>query len=51
METVKLVAYYLNHQNERQAIAKQGQEEVLNKHTYAHRLFQMETEFDPKLYI
>lgn len=50
-ETIELVDYYLSHNKEREEIAKQGQEEVLNKHTYAHRLFQLETEFDPKFYV
>ncbi|SHK08579.1 protein of unknown function [Geosporobacter subterraneus DSM 17957] len=50
-ETIELVEYYLNHPNEREVIAKQGQEEVLSKHTYAHRLLQLETDFNPKLYI
>ncbi|WP_300299972.1 CgeB family protein [Anaerosolibacter sp.] len=50
-ETIDLVDYYLKHDKEREQIAEQGQEEVLSKHTYAHRLFQLETEFNPMLYV
>ena len=50
-ETLELIDYYLNHDKERQEIAKQGQDEVLSKHTYAHRVFQLETEFNPKFYV
>lgn len=50
-ETVELVDYYLKHNKEREEIAKRGQEEVLSKHTYAHRLFQLETEFNPRQYV
>ena len=32
------VRYYLEHPGERQAIARKGREEVLNRHTYVHRL-------------
>jgi len=42
-ETLTLVDYYLKNDSERQAIARQGQTEVLNNHTYAHRINQMET--------
>lgn len=48
-ETLELVDYYLSHEAEREAIAKQGQEEVLQKHTYAHRLDQMEQALRPLL--
>lgn len=36
-ETLKLVDYYLTHENERKTIAKLGQKEVYSKHTYTHR--------------
>ncbi|MBO8168633.1 MAG: glycosyltransferase [Thermoanaerobacteraceae bacterium] len=36
-ETLELVDYYLRHDDERQQIAVNGQEEVYAKHTYAHR--------------
>ena len=32
------VRYYLEHPGERQAIARKGREEVLNRHTYVHRM-------------
>ena len=32
------VRYYLEHPGERQAIARRGCEEALNRHTYAHRI-------------
>ena len=31
------ISYYLNHEKERQLIAEQGRQEVLNNHTYLHR--------------
>jgi 2-polyprenyl-3-methyl-5-hydroxy-6-metoxy-1,4-benzoquinol methylase/thioredoxin-like negative regulator of GroEL len=36
-----LVAYYLEHAEEREAIATAGQAEVLARHTYAHRMAEM----------
>ncbi|MED4226517.1 glycosyltransferase [Neobacillus cucumis] len=36
-ETLKLVDYYLTHEDERKSIAKLGQKEVYSKHTYTHR--------------
>ena len=35
------VAYYLSHEQERETIAEQGRNEVLNKHTYRHRALQV----------
>jgi spore maturation protein CgeB len=35
------IRHYLNHPEERKIIAKQGYEEVIQKHTYLHRLRQM----------
>lgn len=48
-ETLELVDYYLHHDDERRAIAEQGRAEVLRKHTYAHRLRQMEADLRPHL--
>jgi Glycosyl transferases group 1/DUF based on E. rectale Gene description (DUF3880) len=42
-ELIKLAHYYLHHPNEREAIAKAGQAEVLTKHTYQHRTEQILT--------
>lgn len=36
-EAVKLAGYYLDHKDERESIAQNGQQEVLQKHTYLHR--------------
>ncbi|MBN1850757.1 MAG: glycosyltransferase [Deltaproteobacteria bacterium] len=33
-----LIQYYLDHEDEREAIAKQGHDEVLEKHTFEHRM-------------
>lgn len=38
VETFELVNWYLEHPEERQRIARQGQQEVYEKHTYHHRL-------------
>ncbi len=35
------ITYYLEHPDERERIAAQGCEEVLNKHTYVHRMREM----------
>jgi Uncharacterized protein conserved in bacteria len=40
-ETLRLVDYYLGHEEERKKIAWQGQREVYLKHTYRHRAFDM----------
>lgn len=40
-ETIKLVDYYLKHEEERLEIATQGKAEVLAKHTYDKRVAQM----------
>lgn len=37
-EMVEKAKYYLAHDEEREKIAKAGQEEVLKKHTYSHRI-------------
>jgi len=37
-ECVELVKYYLEHENERSAIAKAGQQRTLREHTYYHRM-------------
>lgn len=38
------IDYYLNHEEERKKIGEQGKQEVLNKHTYIHRVRQLEKE-------
>ncbi|MBI3814218.1 MAG: glycosyltransferase [Nitrospinae bacterium] len=38
---VELADYYLKHDDEREAIAQKGKEEVLKRHTYDHRVGQM----------
>ncbi|GBF33458.1 hypothetical protein DCCM_2559 [Desulfocucumis palustris] len=40
-ETLRLVDYYLGHEEERKKIAWQGQREVYLKHTYRHRALEM----------
>ncbi len=37
-EVKEMVKYYLNHPQERQKIAQKGHREVLDKHTYVHRI-------------
>ncbi len=37
-ELIKKVEYYIDHSKERERIALQGREEVLNSHTYQHRM-------------
>jgi spore maturation protein CgeB len=37
-ECVELVKYYLEHDKEREAIARAGQERTLREHTYYHRM-------------
>jgi spore maturation protein CgeB len=37
-ECVELVQYYLEHDEEREAIARAGQERTLREHTYYHRM-------------
>lgn len=37
-EVKELIKYYLNHPQERKEIAQKGHSEVLEKHTYAHRI-------------
>lgn len=41
-ETIDLVDYYLRHDEERKEIARKGREEILARHTYIHRVKQME---------
>lgn len=36
-ELIEMIQYYLEHEKEREAIAKQGQQKVLQNHTYYHR--------------
>jgi hypothetical protein len=40
-ECLELIAYYLDHEEERQAIARAGQERTLNEHTYSHRMCEL----------
>jgi len=37
-ELIKYIEYYLNHTEDREKIALQGRKEVLNSHTYQHRI-------------
>lgn len=37
-ECVELISYYLEHDEERQAIARAGQQRTLREHTYHHRM-------------
>jgi spore maturation protein CgeB len=37
-EMIKLILYYLGHENEREQIARQGYELICAKHTYFHRV-------------
>jgi len=37
-EMVEKATYYLEHEEEREKIAKAGHEEFMNKHTYKHRV-------------
>jgi hypothetical protein len=37
-EMVEKIKYYLEHEEEREKIAQEGQKEVLAKHTYSHRI-------------
>jgi spore maturation protein CgeB len=41
-ECVELIRYYLEHGNEREAIARAGQERTLRDHTYYHRMQELE---------
>lgn len=40
-ELMELAGYYLENDGERERIAEQGMKEVLNKHTYEHRVVEM----------
>src|SRR5262249_20585498 len=40
-ECVELAQYYLDHEDERRAIATAGQKRVLREHTYRHRMQQL----------
>jgi spore maturation protein CgeB len=35
---MELIQYYLDHQNEREAIARAGQERTMREHTYYQRV-------------
>ncbi|KXG74695.1 CgeB family protein [Thermotalea metallivorans] len=48
-ETLDLVKYYLKHEDERRAIARQGKAEVYRKHTYYHRIKELEEKLHPYL--
>jgi len=37
-ECVELIRYYLDHDDEREAIARAGQQRTLREHTYYHRM-------------
>ena len=37
-ECVELISYYLEHEEEREAIARAGQQRTLTEHTYCHRM-------------
>ena len=37
-EAIEIIDYYLGHKEERNAIAKAGQERTLREHTYRHRM-------------
>ena len=37
-ECAELVQYYLEHEDEREAIARAGQQRTLREHTYHHRM-------------
>jgi spore maturation protein CgeB len=37
-ECAELIQYYLTHDNEREAIARAGQQRTLREHTYYHRM-------------
>jgi len=37
-ECAELIKYYLEHEKEREAIAKAGQQRTLREHTYYHRV-------------
>ncbi|SHG98929.1 Spore maturation protein CgeB [Thermosyntropha lipolytica DSM 11003] len=41
-ETLEIVDYYLQHEEERKKIAKKAREEILARHTYMHRVRTME---------
>jgi len=40
-DMLKKIAYYLAHEEEREAIARAGQRRILREHTYAHRMTKM----------
>ena len=41
-ECAELIQYYLEHENEREAIARAGQQRTLREHTYYHRMQELE---------
>ena len=40
-DLLQMVAYYLDHEEERKAIAKNGHDKVAKGHTYRHRIREM----------
>jgi GT2 family glycosyltransferase/tetratricopeptide (TPR) repeat protein len=48
-ELLAKVAYYLKHEEEREAIAAAGRAEVLARHTYRHRMERLLAEVDARL--
>ena len=40
-DLLRKVGYYLNHEDERKAIARNGHEKIAAKHTYRHRVKEM----------
>jgi len=48
-ECIALVKYYLEHENERIAIARAGQQRTLREHTYRHRMEELTEIIKPYL--
>jgi spore maturation protein CgeB len=48
-ECVELARYYVDHESEREAIAKAGQRRTLRDHTYKHRMQELSTLFEHHL--
>jgi spore maturation protein CgeB len=40
-ECVEVIQYYLDHDNEREAIASAGQQRTLREHTHYHRMLEL----------
>jgi len=49
-ECVELVTYYLAHKEERQAIARAGQQRTLREHSYLHRMQELVNIIERQLY-